>query len=194
MGRQKEFDTEVVLEEAMKVFWRKGYDGASITDLTEAMGIARPSLYSTFGTKEELFEAALARYEQGPSSYFEGALGGATSRQVAEELLRGAADLHADPGSPGGCLTVQGALVGTEDAGGPTGRLAISRNEAERRIRLRLERSVEEGDLPGDADPAALAAFLRTVTYGMAVRAASGADREELQAVVDLALRSWPSD
>jgi AcrR family transcriptional regulator len=194
MGRQKEFDTEVVLEEAMKVFWRKGYDGASITDLTEAMGIARPSLYSTFGTKEELFEAALARYEQGPSSYLEGALAQPTSRQVAEELLRGAADLHADPASPAGCMSVQGALVGAEDAGGPTGRLAISRNEAERRVRLRLEGAVEEGDLPDDADPAALAAFLRTVTYGMAVRAASGADRDELQAVIDQALRSWPSD
>lgn len=177
----------------MKVFWQKGYEAASITDLTDAMGIQRPTLYSTFGTKEELFAAALARYEEGPSSYLVQALALPTSREVAEALLRGAADLHADPRNPAGCLTVQGAVVGAEEDGGPTGRLAVARNDAERQVRLRLEQAVEEKDLGDDADPTVLAAYLRTMTYGMAVRAASGASRKELQALVDQALRSWPS-
>jgi AcrR family transcriptional regulator len=193
VGRQREFDADQVLDEAMKVFWRKGYDGASIGDLTEAMGIQRPSLYLAFGSKEELFAAALARYEEGPSGYLAAALQLPTSREVAKALLRGAAELHSDPASPAGCLTVGGAAVGEEAAGGPAGQLATARNEAEKRVAERLRRAVTEGDLPKDADPAALAAYLRTVTYGMAVQAASGASREELGAVVDQALRTWPS-
>ena len=177
----------------MKVFWRQGYDRTTISDLTSAMGIERPTLYSTFGSKEDLFAAALIRYERGPSRYFEAALALPTSREVAEALLRGAAHLHADPCGPAGCLTVQGAAVGREEDGGPSGELAAARKDAERRIRLRLERAVEEEDLGEDADPASLAAFLRVLTYGMSVRAASGASRQELDAVVDQALISWPS-
>jgi len=177
----------------MKVFWRQGYDRTSVSDLTSAMGIERPTLYSTFGSKEELFAAALVRYEQGPSSYLEAALNLPTSREVAEALLRGAARLHTEAHGPAGCLTVQGAVVGGEAAGGPIGRLAVARNDAESRVRARMERAVEEGDLKDDADPKSLAAFIRTFTYGMSVRAASGASREELDAIVDQALRSWPS-
>jgi AcrR family transcriptional regulator len=194
MGRIRTFDTDEALEKAMRVFWSKGYDGASLTDLTEAMGIERPSLYAAFGNKEELFEFALERYQQGPSGYFDAALAEPSSRAVAEALLRGAAALHTDPGSPPGCLTVQGASVAVEDETGPAGKLAATRKAAETSIRRRLEKAQEEGDLPADADPAALAAYLRTITYGMAVRAASGATRGDLQRTVDEALKAWPTD
>jgi AcrR family transcriptional regulator len=193
VGRPREFDADEVLEEAMKVFWQKGYDGASISDLTNAMGIQRPTLYSAFGSKEELFAAALERYQEGPSGYFDMAIAEPTSRGVAEALLRGAAELHTDPGSPPGCLTVQGSLVSAEGQGGPAGKLAAVRNDAELTIRRRLENAQADGDLPADADPAALAAYLRTVTYGMAVQAASGATRQQLRKTVDQALKAWPT-
>src|SRR5262245_59406118 len=68
-GRPREFDTDQALDRALEVFWRKGYEGASISELTEAMGINRPSLYAAFGNKEELFRKALDRYVQGPAAY-----------------------------------------------------------------------------------------------------------------------------
>jgi AcrR family transcriptional regulator len=194
VGRPRGFDTDEVLEGAMKVFWQKGYAGASISDLTNAMGIQRPTLYSTFGSKEELFAAALERYQEGPSSYFDMAIAEPTSRGVAEALLRGAAESHTDPGSPPGCLTVQGSLVAEESQGGPAGKLAAVRKDAEATITRRLRKAQADGDLPAGADPAGLAAYLRTVTYGMAVQAASGATHEELQKTVDQALKTWPTD
>lgn len=194
MGRTREFDIDEALDQAMEVFWRKGYDGASLTDLTEAMGVEKPSLYAAFGNKEALFARVLDRYLDGPSGYIEAALAQPTARRVAEALLRGAADLHSDPGSPPGCLIVQGALVCRDDAEEVREMLADARDAGETSVRERLERALEEGDLPPDANPAALATYLRTVTYGMAIRATSGADRTELHAVVDLALGSWPSD
>jgi len=95
----------------MVVFWRQGYDGASLTDLTAAMGIERTSLYAAFGNKEALFEQALDRYLAGPSGYVEAALAEPTARRAAQQLLRGAADLHTGPETPPGCMVVQGALA-----------------------------------------------------------------------------------
>jgi AcrR family transcriptional regulator len=96
MGRARAFDADEALDRAMTVFWTKGYEGASVADLTEAMGINRPSLYATYGNKEELFRKALERYGEGPSSYERTALAQRTAREVAEGLLRGAADVQTD--------------------------------------------------------------------------------------------------
>jgi AcrR family transcriptional regulator len=192
MGRARTFDTDTALDAAMLVFWRKGFDGATLADLTAAMGIERPSLYAAFGNKEELFHRVLERYMDGPSGYVDHALNRPTAREVAEDLLRGAADLHTAPGTPGGCLVVQGALVGGGGSAVVQEALAALRRAGEEAVRDRLARAVAEGDLPPDADPTVLAGFLRTVTYGMAIRAASGATREELESVIELALHAWP--
>jgi AcrR family transcriptional regulator len=194
MGRPRTFEIDEAVDRAMTVFWRRGYDGASLTDLTEAMGIERTSLYAAFGSKEGLFEIVLERYLAGPSGYMERALAEPTARGVAEALLGGAADLHADPATPPGCLTVSGALIGGSESEGPEVLLREARTSAEVRVRERLVRAVEDGDLPPGADASALAAYLRVVTYGMAVRAMSGVRRSELQAVIDQAMGSWPSD
>src|SRR6201995_3264849 len=87
VGRPREFDTEEALSSALKVFWRKGYEGASLADLTEAMGITKPSLYAAFGNKEELFRKALDRYTDGPGGYFRIVLAKATAREVVEHIL-----------------------------------------------------------------------------------------------------------
>lgn len=192
MARSRTFDADQALDKAMIVFWRNGYDGATMTDLTEAMGINRPSLYAAFGNKEELFRRALQRYGEVPSAYVAQALQRPTAREAAEALLRGAADLHTGAGTPAGCLAVQGAPTCGADSTQVGQALIAFRHAGETAICERLERAQADGDLPADADPKALTDYLRTVVYGMAVKAASGATRDELQRVVALTMRAWP--
>ncbi len=192
MGRPRSFDVEIALDRALQVFWRKGYEGASLSDLTKAMRINRPSLYAAFGDKEALFRKALDRYADGPASYVDEALKEPTGRAVAERLLRGAADLLTDPCNPPGCLMVQGALACGEVAEPIRHELILRRAEGEGAIRQRLKRAKSEGDLPHDSNPADLARYIATVIQGMAVQAAGGASRSELQQVIQMALRAWP--
>lgn len=192
MGRTRSFDTDEALDQAMLVFWRRGYEGTSMSHLTEAMGINRPSLYAAFGNKEELFHKALERYGEGPSGYIRRALDLPTAREVAEGLLRGAADLQTDPHFPAGCLAVLGTTTCAQDSS-PIGQALIAfRIAGEASIRERFERARAEGDLSPEADPEVLTDYLRTVVYGMAVKAASGATREDLERVIEQALRAWP--
>jgi AcrR family transcriptional regulator len=192
MGRARAFDADEALDRAMRVFWTKGYEGASLSDLTEAMGINRPSLYSAYGNKQELFRKALERYGEGPASYDREALAKATAREVAEGLLRGAADVQTDPDTPAGCLATLGTTYCADDSS-PAGNILIaSRLAGHAAVRERLERARAEGDLPADADPKALTHYIGTVVCGMAVLAASGATREELERVIELTMRAWP--
>jgi AcrR family transcriptional regulator len=124
MGRTRAFDADEALDRAMTVFWRKGYEGASLSDLTEAMGINRPSLYAAYGNKQQLFRKALERYGEGPSSYEREALAQPTAREVAEGLLRGAADVQTDPHTPAGCLATLGTTYCAEDSS-PVGKILI---------------------------------------------------------------------
>jgi AcrR family transcriptional regulator len=191
-GRPREFDVARALDRALEVFWRKGYEGASLSDLTRAMGINRPSLYAAFGNKEELFRRALDRYAEGPAAYVRQALGEPTARAVAERLLYGAAELLTDRKNPRGCLLVQGALACGETADSVRRVLVARRVAGEREVRRRFECARAEGDLPGDTDPADLARFVMTVIRGMSVQAAGGASRPELWRVAEMALRAWP--
>jgi AcrR family transcriptional regulator len=192
MGRARAFDADDALERAMTVFWAKGYEGTSLADLTAAMGINRPSLYAAYGNKEELFRKALERYGEGPSSYERTALAQPTARAVAEGLLRGAADVQTDPRTPAGCLAVLGTTYCAEDSS-PVGKILIeSRLAGHAAIRERFERARAQGDLPADADPKQLTHYIGAVVCGMAVLAASGATRQELERVIELTLQAWP--
>jgi AcrR family transcriptional regulator len=192
MGRARAFDADEALDKAMTVFWSKGYDGASLSDLTEAMGINRPSLYAAYGNKQQLFRKALERYGDGPSSYEREALAQPTAREVAEGLLRGAADVQTDPQTPAGCLATLGTTYCAEDSS-PVGKILIeSRLAGHGAIRERFERARAEGDLPADADPNALTHYIGAVVCGMAVLAASGATRGDLERVIELTMRAWP--
>ena len=192
MGRARTFDADEALDRAMTVFWSKGYEGTSLSDLTEAMGISRPSLYAAYGNKEELFRKALERYGEGPSAYERDALAQPTARAVAEALLRGAADVQTDPATPAGCLAVLGTTYCAEESS-PIGKTVIAfRVAGHAAIRERLERARADGDLPANADPAALTHYIGTVVCGMAVLAASGATRTELERVIELTMRAWP--
>jgi AcrR family transcriptional regulator len=191
MGRPRDFDVDQALDRALTVFWRKGYEGASLTDLTRAMRINRPSLYAAFGNKEALFRKVLDRYAEGPAAYFREALAEPTAGAVVERLWRTAIDRLADPKSPRGCLMVQSALACGDDAEPARREVAARRAAVVVALRERFARAVAEGDLPARADPAALARYVAAVNHGMAIQAADGASREELEQVAEMALRTW---
>jgi AcrR family transcriptional regulator len=191
-GRPRSFDCDKALDAAVQVFWRKGYEGTSLTDLTAAMGINRPSLYAAFGDKEELFRKVLVRYAEGPAAYVGEALKEPTARAVAERLLSGTVEVLSDPRNPRGCLGVQGALACGEGSESVRRELVLYRKAGEALIRKRFQRAKLEGDLPRHSNPSDLARYIATVVRGMAVDAASGASREELQRVARTALRAWP--
>jgi AcrR family transcriptional regulator len=191
-GRPREFDIDKALDSALHVFWRKGYEGASLPELTKAMGINRPSLYAAFGNKEALFRRVIDRYIEGPACYVREALKQPTARAVAEHLLTGGLDMLSDRRNPRGCLMVQAALACGEAARSIQRELVRRRAAGEAAIRERFQRAKAQGDLPADADPADLAGYVVTVMRGMAVQAAGGASREELRRVAEMALRAWP--
>ena len=193
MGRPREFDTDAALEKAMRLFWTKSYEGTSVADLTEALGISRPSLYAAFGDKQSLFRAALERYAAGPAGYVAAALGKPTAREVAEQLLRGAVDLQAGSSNPGGCLTVSGAIACGDEAEPVRQALNAHRTAGVALLRHRFEQAKAHHDLPMDSDPAALARCLAAVVYGMAVLSSGGASRKELEQVISTAMKAWPA-
>jgi len=192
IGRPRGFDADEALEHAMRVFWAQGYEGASLTDLTNAMGISRTSMYAAFGNKENLFRKALERYTKGPASYGDRALLEPTARQVAKAFLNGSVRATTRPGCPTGCLGVQGALAVGEPGGHARDALTALRNGYIALLRDRFQRAVDEGDLSSGTDPELLARYLMTVANGIAVQAAGGIERDGLQQVADMALLNWP--
>jgi AcrR family transcriptional regulator len=191
IGRPREFDIDRALERAMELFWRQGYEGTSLTDLTRELGLTRPSLYAAFGSKEELFLKALDLYET-RAGYRQAALTAPTAAAYARALLEGAANLHGDKKNPPGCLGVQGALACAPESDSIRKELIRRRKIGEGIILERLKRAKAEGELPPDADPADLARYLSIVIYGITIQAAGGATRKELRSAAELALRSWP--
>jgi AcrR family transcriptional regulator len=192
-GRPRNFDTGKALEAALNLFWRKGYEGTTLPDLTHAMGINRPSLYAAFGNKQSLFKKVIDRYTTGPASYVRAALAQPTARAVAEKLLKGAVENLTNPAHPRGCLAVQGALACGDDADCMRQELIRHRESLVKALRARLSRAKREKDLPPDSNPSDLARYLATIMHGLSVQASSGATRKELQKVATLSLKAWPT-
>ncbi len=193
IGRPRAFDMDQALDRALDVFWRKGYEGASLCDLTLAMGINPPSLYAAFGNKEGLFRKALDRYTERHEGFLREALARPKARDGIAALLSKMADALTDKSNPPGCLLVQGIAGAGDHAKCIRNQLSARRAANEKTIRERLKRAKAEGELPANADPAALARFVATVTQGMAVQAAGGASRAELRRVADTAMAAWPA-
>lgn len=193
-GRPRAFDPDVALDIALRIFWEKGYEGTSMADLTEGMGINKPSLYAAFGNKENLFRKALERYQEGSAGFIAEAVSAPTAREVVQQFLTNAAKALTNPDGPRGCLVVQSALS-CGDAATPVKQTLIScRKDYEARLAERFKRARAAGDLPESLKPADLARYVATVHQGMAVQAAGGATRKELQGVVDTVLKAWPKD
>jgi AcrR family transcriptional regulator len=191
-GRPRSFCKEEALDKAMTVFWRQGYEGASMADLTRAMGINPPSLYACFGSKEDLFKAVLERYDQRRNSFMEEVVGAPTVAQVAETFLMGVAAFASDTSgkTPPGCLMLQGGLSCGDTTIPDT--LARHRAEKEAMLRARFEQAKKEGELAKNIDAASLARYLMVMSNGICVQAAAGATLKELREVAAIALTNWP--
>ena len=191
-GRPRGFNYDEALDRAMHVFWRKGFEGASLNDLTAAMGIQPASLYKAFGNKRALFEKALARYLAGPVAFVHDALNEPTAFAVADRILRRTAEFLTEGRSRSGCMTIQAALASSVESEPIRRKLIALRVKEQDALRRRFERAKSEGDLPNDADAADLARFVTAVFQGMTVQAINGASREDLLRLSDTALRIWP--
>ncbi len=191
-GRPREFCVDAALAAALRVFWSKGYEGASMADLTEAMGITKPSLYAAFGNKEALFNKALDLYEREKTDYMRAALDAPTARGVAERLMNGALAMYSCPENPNGCLGVINSVACGAEAECIRDAVVARSATAKRALLDRFARAKVEGDLPADLDPAGLAAFLTAMNQGMAVQAGAGATRAELEKLVETGLKLWP--
>jgi AcrR family transcriptional regulator len=187
-GRPREFDADMALERAMDVFWRKGYEGASLPELTRAMGINRPSMYAAFGNKEQLFSKVLERYASGAATFIDCAVQKPTAKEMIERVLRGAADFLSASGHPRGCMLVQAPPPCGDESDSVRREVIERRSEGETMIRQRLKRADDEGELARGADPADIARFIAAVVHGMAVQAAGGAKRPQLQAIAEMAI------
>ena len=194
LGRPREFDIEAALAAALKVFWRKGYDGASLSDLTEAMGVTRPSLYCAFGNKEALFRKALELYEREKLAYIDRVLEAPTAYEAVERLLFSAIDTYTNAETPG-CMGVNSILsCSAAGAAADSVRLELDRLRSTIATKLqdRLVRAKAEGDLPAHCDPAGLTFYFLTLSQGMAIQASTGAGRAALRDMVATALQAWP--
>jgi AcrR family transcriptional regulator len=192
-GRVRQFDADEALDRALEVFWARGYEGATLPELTAAMGINRPSLYAAFGNKEQLFRKAVDRYQAGPQSFVGEALRKSTARAVAAAIFSGFVRMQRDRSKSRGCMIVSGALACGEEGEPVRRELARLRQATVAALRERFERAVREGDLSGGTDCATLARYVATVLNGLAVQAASGATEAELRQVTAMAMRAWPA-
>jgi TetR/AcrR family transcriptional regulator, copper-responsive repressor len=191
-GRPRSFDREAALDAAMRVFWARGYEAASISDLSTAMGINPPSLYAAFGDKRGLFDEAVTRYQASHGGFAAAALlSAATARDAIEAILLQAARSFSDPATPPGCMVVLAATNCTPDSEDVAAALRERRQASERCIRERIIRGVEAGELGSD-DAEGLASFYVAVFQGMSLKARDGASRAELEAIARQAMRAWP--
>lgn len=190
-GRPREFDCYDALSAALGVFWSKGYEGASLTDLTSAMGITRPSLYAAFGNKEALFKQTLDLYEREKLAYIDCALQSETARGVAEQLLKGSLEIWTETDMPRGCMRVMSAVS-------CSGHPSIKDHVAERglapkkNLTARFQKAIDDGDFTQPVQAAGMTSYLLAVLQGMSVQASGGASVEELQKIVDYTLDMWP--
>jgi AcrR family transcriptional regulator len=200
-GRPISFDREVALRAAMLVFWRHGFEGASLNALTAAMGITPPSVYAAFGDKRKLFREAVKLYLSGGVQSADGGYSAPmmmiksapSARDAAERLMRSAAVGFTGPATPAGCLLASSAISCSPEASDIRCELATIRQEIEAQLRRRIRVAIEAGELGARTDATALAAFVMTVIQGMSTLARDGAKRKKLLSVVDLAMKNWPS-
>lgn len=191
-GRPREFNESEALDAAMKVFWRKGFEGSSLNDLTTAMAITRPSLYATFGNKESLFFQALDHYQHVHMASGRKALEAPTAFTFVKELLASAVAAQLSPHRPRGCLSVINSMQGSDHS--QIVRAEVLRRSAEvhKLIVMRLERAKIDGDLPESQDSEGLARLLASVLQSIATLGAASASADELNALADTTLAIWP--
>jgi len=192
MGRPREFDINTAIKTATELFWRKGYEGTSLTDLTDAMGITAPSFYFAFGNKEKLFRVVIQQYYEKQLELLESALREPTVRGVAEKFLYGYADVLTGSSHAPGCLALNSSLPCAKDDK-VRAWLTKLRGELIVRFRKRIAKARGTTDLPVNADPDVLARYIAVIAWGLAVEAQSGAKRKDLYSAIAAGLAAWPA-
>lgn len=192
LGRPRAFDPDQALDAALKVFWERGYEGASLADLTAAMGINKPSLYATFGDKAELFRKVVDRYLAAQTSLWDQIFRESSARVAIERLFNAAADSLTSGQNPHGCLLVQSALTCSPESDAIKKELALRRADGDAMIRARLAHAQTEGELAPDVDVNALSRYFSTILRGISVEASAGTTRQDLRKVINLAMKAWP--
>lgn len=182
MARTREFNRDEALATAMRLFWERGYDHTSISQITDAIGISAPSLYGTFGDKKQLFDAAVECYESGPTAVARRAIAAPTAAEVFEQMMAIAVVEYSRRGNPRGCMVISDPVC-TEQ-----------RQRCRTAITRRLRKAVKAGELPPTSDPRALADFIFATLTGLSTYARDGATRAQLQDVADIARRAWPAN
>ncbi|WP_159713736.1 TetR/AcrR family transcriptional regulator [Geminicoccus flavidas] len=186
-GRPRKFVREEALDRALALFWERGYEATSMADLAAAMGMHSPSIYAAFGSKEDLFREAAARYEQRFASRLNQLLEEApTAVSAIRAFFAEAIETYVECAR--GCFLVMATANGPADSVVVRERLACKRERGLRAIRARLERGRREGDLDPACDVDALAVYVITVAQGLSMQAREGASRETLAAVTRTAL------
>lgn len=180
------FDREQVLDSAVLVFWAKGYDGASVDDLTRAMGIKKPSLYAAFGNKRQLFEAAIDRYAATRGNREFGALQlGNDTRDAVANFFDMSVRCATERGKPRGCMIANVATDAAESDEQLRKKLAMMFAQTDEGIASRFRRDQAKGLLPAGHDPDALAQMVHSVVHAIKNRARAGASRKELSAIAE---------
>jgi AcrR family transcriptional regulator len=193
-GRPLSFDRAVVLERAMMLFWRHGYESTSIGDLTEAMCINTPSLYAAFGDKKRLFLEAVDRYISGPVTFQQIIRSATTARDAARKLLFGAAVGFTGSNTPAGCLLASAAISCSPAARDVQLFIGRIRLQFEAELRAKIQFDIKSAKLPPSTAAGPLAAFSIAVIQGMSTLARDGAKRSKLITVAKSAMAAWPDE
>lgn len=189
MGRPRTFDLEQAIGIATELFWLKGYDGTSVSDLTEAMHITPPSFYFAFHSKEELFRRIVGTYRERQARLIADAMAQPTAKAVIEQLLTGFAAFFLSGGQAKGCLVMNSALPVVEDH--PLRQeFAAERQSFQRELSACLS---ARGDIPAGLDADGLSRMVAALIWGLAVEAQSGATADELAAIAPTLLAMWPA-
>ena len=177
----------------MHLFWRRGYEATSVSDLTEAMGITPPSLYAAFGDKKRLFLETVDRYQAGTGSFAQAALcDEPTAERAMRRLLMETIDSFFENNNPRGCMVVLAATNCTSDSSDILDELASRRRAAERVVRDRVAAGRDAGEFAADTDVDTLAGTIVTTLYGLSIKARDGASRASLRKVVEQVMSMWP--
>lgn len=176
----------------MLAFWRHGYETTSISDLTAAMGVTVPSLYTAFGNKQQLFMEATRRYTGDQEASARAIDDAPTALAAARALMTGAAIAYTGETTPPGCLLASATASGSVASAEVQAAVAGIRKAVSDRLCVRIERDVTDAVLSPQTDAAALAGLVMTVMQGLSVLARDGVPRASLLRIVDVALEGWP--